>query len=422
LNITTQFIKESQMKKSLKEDKMSEILDQEIITAAEAGNLEGVTKALEAGANPSAMGPNSGALHCAAFNGHETIVALLLEKGAKLEEKDKQGYYPIHLSVSRGHVAITEQLLAAGANIEVLTPQNGTPLHIVAASNYPSILPVLINGGVNLEARDVNELTPLAAAASLGNVEIARLLIEAGADVNTKDVGADTPLIKTLRGLYGVRIGNWIYNEEEGDKTIRYEIIKGCFRRDGDYQFSKAKDSGTILSIEEQQNYLKKDWGPKDHLRYLEALYTAVLLIESGADVNAANDSRQTAIGMACHIGESKIIQKLYDKGANLDIKGYQNATPLHRAAGSGRLDGLEQLLSLGVSMDMNAVDDFGWTALHYLADIGGSPKMVHLLLEKGVDPKVKSTENRGTEMPLGSIAADIALHWKDEQLANALK
>lgn len=401
---------------------MSEILDQEIITAAESGNLEGVTKALEAGANPSAMGPNSGALHCAAFNGHEAVVALLLEKGAKLEEKDKQGYYPIHLSVSRGHVAITEQLLAAGANIEVLTPQNGTPLHIAAASNYPDILPVLINGGANMEAKDVNELTSLAAAASLGNVETARLLIEAGADVNTEDVGGDTPLIKALRQLYGVRIGNWIYEEKEGDKTVQYEIIKGCFRRDGDYQFSKVKDLGTILSVEEQQAYLKKDWAPKEHLRYLEALYTAVLLIESGANVNATNNSKQTPIGMACHIGESKMIQKLYDKGATLDIKGYENATPLHRAAGSGRLDGLEQFLSLGASIDMNAVDDFGWTALHYLADIGGSQKMVNLLLDGGVDPKVKSTENRGTEMPLGSMAVDIALHWKDELLANALK
>lgn len=401
---------------------MSEILDQEIITAAEAGNLEGVIKALEAGANPSAMGPNSGALHCAAFNGHEAIVTLLLEKGATLEEKDTQGYYPIHLSVSRGHVSITEQLLVAGANIEVLTPQNGTPLHIATASNYPEILPILITGGANLEAKDVNELTPLAAAASLGNVAVTRLLIEAGANVNTKDVGEDTPLIKALRQLYGVRIGIWVYEEKKDDKVIHYEISKGCFRRSDDYKASEIRGLGLVLSVEEQQTYIKEDWGPKEHLRYLEALYTAVFLIESDADVNAANNSKQTPIGMACHIGESKMIKKLYDKGANLEIKGYENATPLHRAAGSGRLDGLEQLLELGAAIDMTAVDDFGWTALHYLADIGGPLKMVHLLLEKGVDPSVKSTENRGTEMPLGSIAADIALHWKDEVLANALK
>lgn len=401
---------------------MSEVLDQEMVTAAEKGDLEAVKKALDAGANPSAMGPNSGALHCAAFNGHEAVVALLLEKGAKLDEKDKQGYYPIHLSVSRGHVIITEKLLAVGADIEALTPQKGTPLHIAAASNYATIIPVLIKAGANIGARDVNGLTPLAAAASLGNVEVVRLLIEAGADVNAEDVGKDTPLIKALRQLYGTRIGNWIYEEREGEKVVRYEIIKGCFRRDGDYQFGKAKDIGSILSLNEQQALLKKAWAPKDHLKYLEALYTVALLIDSGANVNAANDSKQTPIAMACHIGEAQIIKKLYDKGAVLDVKGYQNASPLHRAAGSGRLDGLEQFLELGTDVDMNAVDDFGWTALHYLADIGGSMKMVNLLLERGVDPTAKSTENRGENMPLGSVAADIALYWKDDKLAKALK
>jgi len=401
---------------------MSEILDQEIITAAEAGNLEGVEKALEAGANPSAMGPNSGALHCAAFNGHEAVVALLLEKGAALDIKDTQSYYPLHLSVSRGHVAITEKLLAAGANIEVLTSQNGTPLHIAAASNHPDVLPVLIKRGANLEARDANELTPLAAAASLGNVAVARLLIEAGADVNTKDAGEDTPLIKALRQLYGARIGSWSYEENKEDKVIRYEIVKGCFRCNEDYKSHNSNALGRVLSINEQQTYLKEDWGPKEHVRYLEALYTAMLLIESGADVNAVNSSKQTPIGMACHIGEAQIIKKLFDKGAVFAIRGYENASPLHRAAGSGRLDGLEALLTLGTSLDMQAVDDFGWTALHYLADIGGPLEMLTLLLKRGIDPKVKSTANRGTEMPLGSIAADIALYWKDEVLGKALK
>lgn len=401
---------------------MSEILDQEIIVAAEAGDLQKVIKALEAGANPSAMGPNSGALHCAAFNGHETVVALLLEKGAEVNSKDKQSYYPIHLAASRGYVSITEQLIEAGADLEVITTQNGTPLHVAAASNQPRIIPLLLKAGANLEARDINGLTPLAAAASLGNAEVVRFLVDAGADVNTKDAGSDSPLIKALRQLYGARIGNWIYEEKKGDKVVRYEIIKGCFRCDPDYKHSKVKNLGAILSLEEQLACVSEDWGPKDHLAYLNALYVTALLIDSGADVNASNDSKQSPISMACHTGEAVIIKKLYSEGARLDVKGYQNASPLHRVSGSGRLDGLEQFLELGASIDMNAVDDFGWTALHYLADIGGPLKMANLLLEKGVNPSTKSTQHRGDGMPSGSVAADIALHWKDDMLANALK
>jgi ankyrin repeat protein len=400
---------------------MSEILNQEIIVAAEAGDLEGVKKALAAGANPSAMGPNSGALHCAAFNGHEAVLSLLLENGAELDVKDTQSYYPIHLAVSRGHVTIATQLVEAGANIEVLTSQNGTPLHIAAASNHAVVIPILIKGGANLEAKDVNGLTPLAAAASLGNLEVVRLLIDAGADVNTKDIGADTPLIKALRQLYGVRIANWTYEETKADKVIRYEIKKGCFRCNPNYSPSKIEDLGAVVPMNDQWVYLKEDWGPKNHLTYLNAFYSALFLVESGADVNAANDSKQTPIAMACHIGEALMIKKLYEKGAALNIRGYQNATPLHRASGSGRLDGLEAFLGLDASIDMNAVDDYGWTALHYLADIGGPLKMANLLLEKGVNPKAKTTADRSAGMPLGSVAADIALHWKDNKLAEVL-
>ncbi len=401
---------------------MNETLDQAIVVAAETGNLDGVQKALEEGASPNAMGPNSGALHCAAFNGHGTVVELLLSKGAKADANDVQGYYPIHLACSRGHVAIAKQLINAGANVDALTSQKGTALHVAAASNYAAVIPVLLEAGANIEAQDVNGLTPLAAAASLGNTEVVRLLIDAGADANNKDLGGDTPLIKALRQLYGTRTAEWIYEEKEDERLIRYEIKKGCFRCDRDYNPSEADQLGDLLTIEEQRIYANKDWGPKNHLRYLDALDTAMFLIQVGADVNAANDTKQTPINMACHTGEALVIQQLYDKGAVLDVRGYQNATPLHRVSGSGRLDGLEQFLKLGAVIDANAVDDFGWTALHYLADIGGPLKMATLLLEKGVDPAIKSKEGRGAGMPPGCTAEEVALHWKDTKLARVLK
>lgn len=401
---------------------MSETLDQEIIVAAENGDLEGVKKALDAGANPSAMGPNSGALHCAAFNGHEAVVELLLDKGTNVDLKDAQSYYPLHLAAARGYVSIAERLVKSGANLEALTAQNGTALHVAAASNYPELTAALLKAGANLEAKDTNGLTPLAAAASLGNAAVVRLLLEHKADVNTKDVGADTPLIKALRYLYGTRISNWIYEERAGEKVVRYEITKGCFRRDGDYNPIKTEDLGDLLSIEEQRTLVSKEWGPKEHSKYLDTFEAVALLIEAGANVNAVNESKQSPMNMACHIGDANLIKQLHDQGASTKIRGYQNATPLHRAAGSGRLDGLEQLLSLGTDLAFDAVDDFGWTALHYLADIGGPLKMVTLLLEKQIDPTIKSTDSRGEGMSVGCTAREIAIHWKDTKLAEALK
>ncbi len=47
-----------------------EELNKNLVIAIENGNLDEVASLLGKGANPNAMGPNSGAIHCASFNGH----------------------------------------------------------------------------------------------------------------------------------------------------------------------------------------------------------------------------------------------------------------------------------------------------------------------------------------------------------------
>lgn len=48
----------------------------------------------------------------AAANRHQAVVRLLLEKGAELESKDKQGCTPLSSTAAGGHEAVAKQLLA----------------------------------------------------------------------------------------------------------------------------------------------------------------------------------------------------------------------------------------------------------------------------------------------------------------------
>ncbi|KFY83553.1 hypothetical protein V498_07984, partial [Pseudogymnoascus sp. VKM F-4517 (FW-2822)] len=52
------------------------------------------------------------------IKGHEAVVKLLLEKGAKLESKDKDGRTPLSYAVEKGHEAIVKLLLEKGAELE----------------------------------------------------------------------------------------------------------------------------------------------------------------------------------------------------------------------------------------------------------------------------------------------------------------
>ncbi len=59
---------------------MQKDLSREIVLASEAGELDKVKTLLkEGGASPNAMGPNSGAIHVAAFNGFKSVVETLLK-------------------------------------------------------------------------------------------------------------------------------------------------------------------------------------------------------------------------------------------------------------------------------------------------------------------------------------------------------
>ncbi|BDS10466.1 ankyrin repeat domain-containing protein [Aureispira anguillae] len=401
---------------------MKEELNQAIIVAAEAGDLDNVKKALADGADPNAVGPNSGALHCAAFNGHKAVVDLLLKSGADCNQKDNQSFYPLHLAASKGQVGICNTLIKAGATLNSITEAGGTPLHVAAASDHPKVVTALVKAGANLEARDNNGLTVLAAAASLGRVNVVKKLITVGAEVNTNDNGRDTPLIKSLRYLYQVRIKEWSSLGSNEGKEVKYEVVKGCFRYDNDYDKNNKTKLGSILSLKEQRACAEQFWGPSEHLEYLNTLDTVKVLIKAGADVNASNDSGQTAMSMACHAGEAKLIQELHKKGASFDSKDYQSATPLHRVAGSGRIDGLTMFFKLASNVDINVVDEYGWTPLHYLADIGGHIGMAALLLKKGANSSAKTTKGRGVGVPVDSTPADVALYWDDAEMAAALK
>jgi ankyrin repeat protein len=59
------------------------------------------------------------ALHVAARNGHEAVVKLLLEKGAKLESKDERyGLTPLSWATIYEHEAVVKLLLKGASRLQ----------------------------------------------------------------------------------------------------------------------------------------------------------------------------------------------------------------------------------------------------------------------------------------------------------------
>jgi ankyrin repeat protein len=118
------------------------------------------------------------------------------------------------------------------------------------------------------------------------------------------------------------------------------------------------------------------------------------MLLDAGADVNAANDFNATAL-LWCARDAAKA-RLLIEHGANVNIQSKQGRTPLMLAAlRDGGSDIVALLLAKGA--DVKAKDNRGDTALGLAAETGDAAIM-RLLLDKGADVNGR---NRKGETPL---------------------
>ena len=138
---------------------------------AEYGFLEGVKLLLEKGADiDNKTKDGSTAFYLSVKNNHPKIVKLLLEKGADIDNKTKDGFTALHIAVRDNRLDIVKLLLEKGANIDMeYSSSSGLGNEdiqdkglIFFAIEYPKILKLLLKYDVNINATlNINGNTPL---------------------------------------------------------------------------------------------------------------------------------------------------------------------------------------------------------------------------------------------------------------------
>ena len=147
------------------------------------------------------------ALHFAAHRGHVAIAEFLLDQGANVSVRDKDGYTPLHNtadSSTKGRPPkrteaernrIAALLLKHGANVNATTNHGETPLHNAALPNNTGLVQLLLENGADPNIRQAQGMTPLHVAFFSGEdrAQIARLLLHYGADPSARDEYGHTP-------------------------------------------------------------------------------------------------------------------------------------------------------------------------------------------------------------------------------------
>src|SRR6266850_214963 len=230
-----------------------------LMFAAREGDVESGRALIAAGADVNAIaGDGKDALGLAVFNGNYEFASFLIDSKAKVNQADTQGFTPLFWAVDRRN-------METAPNFPWMVTTDPLPLikKLLDAGANPN---ALVNNTPRARMRAGSPrivfATPLMRAAFSGDLQLVRLLLTYGAD----------PTIVS---------------------------------KDGETMVEAAAALGFI------QGY-SKGRSPAERLAVIK------LLVDRGADVNAADDYGITPLMAAANMGEVSIIQFLVDRGADL--------------------------------------------------------------------------------------------------------
>jgi ankyrin repeat protein len=214
----------------------------------------------------------NGGLETAVREGKETVVRMLLSMGADLESRDSQSRTPLAHAVLNKHESIVKLLLEKGASVDALkaigtTTDLNSGLENAVREGKENVIRLLLIMGADVEERGSYNMTPLLYAAFHGKSTIVKILVEAGADMNARD---DT----------GWTVLHCAATNDDAE-LVQFLLENGA--RD---LLDVSKDDGyTPLHIAALNNNLS----------------VAQLLVERGARLDLKNNNRQTPYQLARH-------------------------------------------------------------------------------------------------------------------------
>ncbi|MHB9147127.1 MAG: ankyrin repeat domain-containing protein [Candidatus Amoebophilus sp.] len=189
----------------LDETQQKQLVDMRLPQNGQKGYVYIGNIGLMGGGNINTKDQGDWPLHRAAENGKLKATKLLLDRGAEVNAKNKDGNTPLHLATAGGHVKIVKLLIKNGADLNAKDNNGDTPLHLATAGSHVLVMglvllhrhvitKLLLENGADVNARNGMENTPLHLAVTLDDRIRTKLLLEYGADVNAKNSVSDTPL------------------------------------------------------------------------------------------------------------------------------------------------------------------------------------------------------------------------------------
>ncbi|XP_064896820.1 ankyrin-1 isoform X9 [Columba livia] len=313
-------------------------------------------------------------LHCAARNGHVRIAEILLDHGAAIQAKTKNGLSPIHMAAQGDHLDCVRLLLQYSAEIDDITLDHLTPLHVAAHCGHHRVAKLLVEKGAKPNARALNGFTPLHIACKKNHIRVMELLLKTGASIDAVTESGLTPLhVAAFMG--------------------HLPIVKTLLQRGASPNVSNVKVETPL--------HMAARAGHTDVAKYL---------LQNKAKANAKAKDDQTPLHCAARIGHTGMVKLLLENNANPNLATTAGHTPLHIAAREGHVDTALALLEKGASQ--TCITKKGFTPLHVAAKYG-KVDVAELLLAHDAHPNASGKN--------GLTPLHVAVHHNNLEIVKLL-
>ena len=354
--------------------------------ACQNGNAAMVELLLLRGADASTtLRGGETVLMTAARTGKPGAVNALLKRGAEVNAKERRGQTALMWAAADGHTEVVELLLKAGADFRTPLADSGfTPLLFAVREGRANVVRALLKAGA-----DVNEAmqpqkpaakTPSKGTSALilavenGHYELALMLIEAGADPNDQ-----------RSGYAPLHMMSWVRKPPRGEDNGAPPPL-GSGNLNSLQFIRKLVQHGADVNARLKSG--KSGPGRFAHLGatpFLMAAWTSDLpymrlLVELGADPSLGNADGCTPLMVACGIGVGsdqatevageapevlEAAQFLLKLGANVNAVDANRETAMHGAAYKNLPKVVWFLADHGAKIETwNTKNKYGWTPL----------------------------------------------------------
>ncbi|KAM6436277.1 ankyrin repeat domain-containing protein 16 isoform 3-T4 [Liasis olivaceus] len=257
-------------------------------------------------------------LHEAASMGHPDCVSYLLEQGATVDCLKKADWTPLMMACTRRNLEIIQDLVQHGANLLLKNKDGWNCFHIASREGDPRVIQYLLDASPGIwDTESRIRRTPLHTAAMHGCLEVVKILLErCRYQPDARDNCGVTPFMDAVQNGH-LDVARLLLEKHQVHYNARDAL--------GDQPLHRA----AITAQDDALWFLVSDLGVD-----VNARATALQL---------------TALHYAAKEGHGTTIRCLLSLGADLHVKDGKNRTALHMASAGQHTTCVHLLLQAGL-------------------------------------------------------------------------